>query len=174
MSAVRDGCARTVDVSGLPTVVFSHRSLMWWGTLAMMVIEASAFALTIMAYFFLRSHSASWPMSARPPDLLWGTLNTALMLLSFVPAHLAKRAAERTASAGLVASAGTALVELNSETDFVAKSADFVETAQRIAEAADAAKPVDAEALKAAPLGDILAARVRATVVDGRVAYGAI
>ena len=27
---------------------------------------------------------------------------------------------------------------------------------------------------KAAPLGDILAARVRATVVDGRVAYGAI
>ena len=65
-----------------------------------------------------------------------------------------KRGAERTASAGLVATAGSALVELNCETDFVAKSDDFVEAAQKIAEAADEAKPADVEALKAAKLGD--------------------
>ena len=62
-----------------------------------------------------------------------------------------KRGAERTASAGMVASSGTALVELNSETDFVAKSDEFVATAQRIADVAAEAKPADAEALKAVP-----------------------
>jgi elongation factor Ts len=66
----------------------------------------------------------------------------------------AKRGAERTASAGLVATSGTALVELNCETDFVAKSDEFVATAQSIADAAAEAKPADVEALKAVKLGD--------------------
>jgi cytochrome c oxidase subunit III len=87
--------ARALDVSELPTVVFSHRSLMWWGTLWLMVIEGTVFALAVMAYFYLRSHQATWPITSNPPDLSWGTLNTAVMLASFVPAHLAKRAAER-------------------------------------------------------------------------------
>ncbi|WP_110181714.1 translation elongation factor Ts [Nocardioides solisilvae] len=67
-------------------------------------------------------------------------------------AKAANRAAEREASAGLVAHSGGALVELKSETDFVAKNDDFVATAQRIADAADAAKAADAEALKAVEL----------------------
>ena len=66
----------------------------------------------------------------------------------------AKRGAERTASAGLVATSGTALVELNCETDFVAKSDEFVATAQSIADAAAEGKPADVEALKAVKLGD--------------------
>ena len=86
---------RALDVAELPTVVFGHRSLMWWGTLWMMVIEGVVFALAVMAYFYLRSHQATWPLTAPPPDLLWGTLNTAVMLASFLPAHLAKKAAER-------------------------------------------------------------------------------
>src|SRR5665811_1308618 len=69
-------------------------------------------------------------------------------------AKAAKRGVERTASAGLVATSGTALIELNSETDFVAKSDEFVAVAQRIAEAAAEAKPSDVEALKVAKLGD--------------------
>jgi elongation factor Ts len=48
---------------------------------------------------------------------------------------------------------GTALVELNSETDFVAKSEEFVAAAQQIADAAAQAKPADVEALKAVSLG---------------------
>jgi len=64
-------------------------------------------------------------------------------------AKAAKRGAEREASAGLVAHAPGVLVELKSETDFVAKNADFVEAAQKIADAAAAAKPADVEALKA-------------------------
>ena len=85
---------RALDVRELPTVVFSHRSLMWWGTLAMMGIEGTVFALAVMAYFYLRSHSATWPMTAPPPDLLWGTLNTVVMLASFIPAHFVKKEAE--------------------------------------------------------------------------------
>jgi elongation factor Ts len=67
---------------------------------------------------------------------------------------MAERGAEREASAGLVATSGGALVELNCETDFVAKGDDFVAAAQRIADAAAEAKAGDAETLKAVSLGD--------------------
>ena len=69
-------------------------------------------------------------------------------------AKAAKRGEERTTSAGLVATSGGALVELRSETDFVAKNEEFVATAQRIADAAASAQAGDVEALKAVPLGD--------------------
>ncbi len=93
-------------------------------------------------------------------------------------AKAAKRGSERTASAGLVASVGTALVELNCETDFVAKSDDFVAAAQQIAEAAAEAKPADAEALKGVKLGDStvgetvegLAVKIGEKIELGRVA----
>ena len=94
-------------------------------------------------------------------------------------AKAANRAAEREASAGLVATAGGSLVELKSETDFVAKNDDFVATAQRIAEAADAAKAADAEALKAVEfdgktVGEVvqdLAITIGEKIELGRVAY---
>jgi len=90
----------------------------------------------------------------------------------------AKRGAERTASNGLVATAGGALVELNCETDFVAKSDEFVAVAQQIAEAAAGAKSADVEALKAVPLGDStvgevvegLAVKIGEKIELGRVA----
>ena len=65
---------------------------------------------------------------------------------------MAERAAEREAAAGLVAHSEGVLVELNCETDFVAKGDDFVTTAQRIADAAAQAKPADVSALKALDL----------------------
>ncbi|MFL6715679.1 MAG: heme-copper oxidase subunit III [Burkholderiaceae bacterium] len=84
-----------LDVSELPTFGFGHRSLMWWGTFGLMLIEGMIFALTIAAYFYLRSHSVTWPMNAAPPELLWGTVNTAVLLASMLPNHLAKQAAEK-------------------------------------------------------------------------------
>jgi elongation factor Ts len=69
-------------------------------------------------------------------------------------AKAAKRGAERTASAGLVAHAPGVLVELKCETDFVAKGEDFIVAAQKIADAASEAKPADVEALKAVQAGD--------------------
>jgi heme/copper-type cytochrome/quinol oxidase subunit 3 len=84
-----------LDVSKLPTFGFGHRSPMWWGTMGLVAIESTVFALAIMAYFYLRSHAAAWPMSGLPPDLLWGTVNTCIIVASMVPNHFAKRAAER-------------------------------------------------------------------------------
>jgi elongation factor Ts len=69
-------------------------------------------------------------------------------------AKMEKRAGEREATSGLVAASGNALVELKSETDFVAKNDDFVAAAQRIADAANEAKAADAETLKAVSVGD--------------------
>ncbi|WP_028655827.1 MULTISPECIES: translation elongation factor Ts [unclassified Nocardioides] len=69
-------------------------------------------------------------------------------------AKAAARGAERETSAGLVANAGGALIELKSETDFVAKNEDFIKAAQQIAQAVDAGKATDTEAAKALPLGD--------------------
>ena len=54
----------------------------------------------------------------------------------------AKRGAERTATNGVVAQQGNALVELRCETDFVAKNADFTTLAAELAAAVDAARPV--------------------------------
>jgi len=84
-----------LDVSGLPSFAFSHRSLMWWGTLGLMAIEGTVFAMAIVTYFYLRVHVVVWPMNEPPPALLWGSVNTVLLLLSLVPNQLAKRAAER-------------------------------------------------------------------------------
>jgi cytochrome c oxidase subunit III len=95
MNARNEPRAEAIDVSQLPSFAFSHRSPMWWGTLGMMAIEGTVFALAVATYFYLRSHSDTWPMTAPPPDLLWGTLNTVIMLVSAIPNHLAKKAGER-------------------------------------------------------------------------------
>ncbi|MFL6061410.1 MAG: translation elongation factor Ts [Marmoricola sp.] len=90
-----------------------------------------------------------------------------------------KRAGEREATAGLVASSGGALVELKSETDFVAKNEAFITAAQKIADAAAGAQATDAEALKAVELdgktvGEVvqdLAVTIGEKIELGNVAY---
>lgn len=62
-------------------------------------------------------------------------------------AKAAKRGAERSATAGLVATAGGSLVELNSETDFVAKSEGFIQLADEIIAAAEQSEAADADSL---------------------------
>jgi elongation factor Ts len=62
--------------------------------------------------------------------------------------------AERATAEGLVAAKDGALIELNSETDFVAKNAEFQTLAAQVVDAALAAKANDVEALKAAKIGD--------------------
>lgn len=84
-----------LDVSQLPSFAFSHRSPMWWGTMGLIAIESTVFVLCIMSYFYLYSQSTSWPMTTPPPDLFWGTLNTGILLVSAIPNHIAKRAAQQ-------------------------------------------------------------------------------
>ncbi len=64
-----------------------------------------------------------------------------------------KRAGRSTAN-GLVAHKGNALLELNCETDFVAKNDAFIALANQLVTHVAATKPADVEALLASKLGD--------------------
>lgn len=90
----RQHVTQDINVARLPTYVYGSRSMMWWGTMGLMLIEGTVFAITVVVYFYLRSHSSTWPVNPAP-DLFWGGLNTAIMLGSLLPNWLAKRAAER-------------------------------------------------------------------------------
>ena len=84
----------TEDVSELPNDILGSGSLTWWGTLGFMVIEGTAFALTIAAYFFLMSQEQEWaPRPWNPPGLIPGILFTVIMLLSEIPNSMIKKAA---------------------------------------------------------------------------------
>jgi elongation factor Ts len=67
-----------------------------------------------------------------------GDFDKAQEILRIKGAKDAGKRAERTTAEGMVAAHGNALIELNSETDFVAKNAEFQELAAKLAAAADA------------------------------------
>ena len=90
-----------------------------------------------------------------------GDFDKAVEILRIKGAKDVGKRAERSASEGLIAVSGNTMVEVNSETDFVAKNAEFKELAAKIAEAAAAAKANTPEELAAAnvdgkPAGDVL------------------
>jgi elongation factor Ts len=69
-------------------------------------------------------------------------------------AKMAKRGGERSASNGLVAAAEGAMIELNSETDFVAKNEEFVTLASDIVALAAQTRPADTTELGSQQLTD--------------------
>ena len=84
------------DVAELPTVTFGYRSLLWWGTLAFVVIEGWTLAIIVGAYYYVRQNFAHWPPTRTPePSLLVPTIQLVVMLASLVPVYLADRAARR-------------------------------------------------------------------------------
>lgn len=83
-----------------------------------------------------------------------GDFDKAVELLRIKGAKDVSRRAGRTAANGVVAHSGNALLELNCETDFVAKNAEFVALAQRLVEHAAALRPESLEALLASTLPD--------------------
>jgi elongation factor Ts len=92
-----------------------------------------------------------------------GDFDKAVELLRIKGAKDVGKRAERATAEGLVAAKDGALIELNSETDFVAKNADFQSVADQIVAAAAAAKATDLDALKAAKVGDTT---VEQTIAD--------
>ncbi|MFB6394300.1 translation elongation factor Ts [Polymorphospora lycopeni] len=83
-----------------------------------------------------------------------GDFDKAVELLRIKGAKDVDKRAGRTAANGLVAHSGKALLELNCETDFVAKNADFIALAQQLVEHGEQADVADAEALLASTLPD--------------------
>ena len=83
-----------------------------------------------------------------------GDFDKAVEILRIKGAKDVGKRAGRTAANGLVAHTGTALLELNCETDFVAKNADFVELAQSLVGFVERTTPADLDALLASKLDD--------------------
>lgn len=108
-----------------------------------------------------------------------GDFDKAVEALRIKGAKDVGKRAERATAEGLVAAKGGALIELNSETDFVAKNAEFQKLAEQVLDAALAAKAADVEALNAAKVGDktveetiaALSAKIGEKLVLRRVQY---
>ncbi|BBX39244.1 translation elongation factor Ts [Mycobacterium simiae] len=79
-----------------------------------------------------------------------GDFDKAVEALRIKGAKDVGKRAERATAEGLVAAKDGALIELNCETDFVAKNAEFQQVADEIVSAAAASKAKDVDALKAA------------------------
>jgi cytochrome c oxidase subunit III len=85
-----------VDVSGLPTTTFSHRSIAWWGTLGFMAIEGTTLFIGVVAYFYLSRNFQTWPPEhTLRPSVFWPTVQVVFLLASLIPTVLADRAAYR-------------------------------------------------------------------------------
>ncbi|WP_406816388.1 translation elongation factor Ts [Mycobacterium sp. M23085] len=82
-----------------------------------------------------------------------GDFDKAVEALRIKGAKDVGKRAERATAEGLVAAQGGALIELNSETDFVAKNAEFQALADQIVAAAVASKAKDVDELKTATVG---------------------
>ncbi len=83
-----------------------------------------------------------------------GDFDKAVELLRVKGAKDVGKRAGRTAANGLIAHAGSALVELNCETDFVAKNEQFQRLGEEIVAVADSAHVTDTAELLAASLPD--------------------
>ncbi|HUR93783.1 MAG TPA: hypothetical protein VMY76_04315 [Gemmatimonadales bacterium] len=95
------------NVTNLPTNVFGHRSLVWWGTIGFLVIEGSTLFICAVSYFYLKKNFSTWPPEyILRPALTAATVQAALMLLSNIPMVMIDRAARRldlrTVRAGMV------------------------------------------------------------------------
>ena len=81
-----------------------------------------------------------------------GDFDKAVEILRVKGAKDVGKRAERTAAEGLIAVSGNTMVEVNSETDFVAKNSEFIEFANKVAEAAAKVNANTPEELAAADL----------------------
>lgn len=87
-----------------------------------------------------------------------GNFDKAIEIIRKKGQAVANKRADKEATEGVVLSKVTAdckmgaMIVLNSETDFVAKNADFIALANKVLDVAIANKPADLDALKALPL----------------------
>jgi cytochrome c oxidase subunit 3 len=84
------------NVTELPSTVYGHRSIMWWGTLGFIIIEGSTLFICAISYFYLRRNFESWPPGhIPPPGLAFATAQVILMVLSNIPMRSVDRASRR-------------------------------------------------------------------------------
>ena len=81
-----------VDVSKLPRHATGLRTPLWWGTVLLIAIESTCFAVLFNSYLYVRNNFQEWPPDARLK--LWpGLLTGVSLLLTLPPTALYRRAA---------------------------------------------------------------------------------
>ena len=87
---------RVYDASGLPTVGFGPKSIMWWGVLGFMLIEGTTIGTAVGSYLYLSGIEPQWPPPRTAyPGLLVPSLKVLVLLASVLPSVLADKAARR-------------------------------------------------------------------------------
>jgi cytochrome c oxidase subunit 3 len=85
-----------IDLRELPDVVFGARDIMWWGTLAFIVIEGFTLVLCAAAYVYLTQNYVTWPPEHTPlPSLGAPTVQVLVMLASLPVVRWTSKAAHR-------------------------------------------------------------------------------
>jgi heme/copper-type cytochrome/quinol oxidase subunit 3 len=106
---------KSLDVSGLPTLVFGHRDPLWWGVLLSIAIEGSMLVLMMISYFYVQDRVDPWPLDlpARTIAII-ATIEVAVWLISCWPMHVASKSAieddMRGMKIGMVASTALGVV----------------------------------------------------------------
>ena len=92
-----------LDVAVLDDHSFSHHAPIWWGNLLMILIEATAFALMVVSYYYIRRNFDTWPPTRTLlPDLGVSSINVAVQLVSVIPVWYAARLAFAHAAPGRI------------------------------------------------------------------------
>jgi len=83
-----------LDVAILDDHSFSYRAPIWWGNLLMIFIEGAAFALMVVAYYYIRRNFNTWPPERTYlPDMGVSSVNVILQLISVAPMWYAAKLA---------------------------------------------------------------------------------
>jgi heme/copper-type cytochrome/quinol oxidase subunit 3 len=81
-----------VDVGDLPRHALGARTPLFWGTILLIAIESTCFAILFTAYFYVRNNFVEWPPEARLQKLP-GAIEASALSLTLVPTWLFRRAA---------------------------------------------------------------------------------
>jgi heme/copper-type cytochrome/quinol oxidase subunit 3 len=81
-----------VDASGLPRHAQGLRTPLWWGTVLLIAIESTCFAVLFNSYLYLKNNFQEWPPDERL-HLLPGAVSLATLLLTLPPTFMYRRAA---------------------------------------------------------------------------------
>lgn len=86
----------SIDVSGLPSTTFGHRTITWWGTLGFMAAEGMTLIICAVAYLYVQRNFQVWPPRETPlPSLTAATIQVLLMAVSVPVMMWTSRAARR-------------------------------------------------------------------------------
>jgi cytochrome c oxidase subunit III len=83
---------RVIDVAELPRHAVGLRAPLWWGTMLLIAIESTCFAMLFTSYLYVRNNFDEWPPEARL-QLLPGIVSGAVLLLTVLPTWLYRSAA---------------------------------------------------------------------------------